>query len=73
MILSSSFDHLHSDETLVKTLSLSEDGYEYTWRSNVSTSSMVPRSSEGPNEHDIALLPGGEVMAVFRTGAGRCV
>jgi hypothetical protein len=48
----------------------STDGYNYKWLSNVSTSQDVPGSSEGPNEHDIALLPNGDVMSVFRTGAG---
>ena len=48
----------------------SSDGYQYDFVSYMATSPDVPFSSEGPNEHDIALLPNGSILCVFRTGAG---
>lgn len=46
------------------------DGYNYEFLSYVAQSKDIPFSSEGPNEHDVALLGNGEVLAVYRTGAG---
>jgi len=49
----------------------SKDGYSYEFVGNISTClDNLGRSSEGPNEHDLALLPNGDVMSVIRTGAG---
>ena len=48
----------------------SRDGIEYKYVGNVITSLDVPESSEGPNEHDMALLGNGDVLCVTRMGAG---
>jgi len=48
----------------------SKNGYDYEYAGNISLSLDLPRSSEGPNEHDMALLPNGDVLCVMRTGAG---
>ena len=48
----------------------SKDGIEYEYVGNVITSLDVRESSEGPNEHDMALLGNGDVLCVSRMGAG---
>jgi len=48
----------------------SKDGYHFEYAANISTPLDIPGSSEGPNEHDLALLPSGDVLCVMRTGAG---
>ena len=42
----------------------------YKYVSNVITSLDVPASSEGPNEHDMAVLGNGDILCVARMGAG---
>ena len=48
----------------------SSNGIDYEYVGNVITSLAVPESSEGPNEHDMALLGNGDVLCVTRMGAG---
>ena len=48
----------------------SSDGIEYEYAGTLLTSLDVPTSSEGPNEHDCALLGNGDVLCVARMGAG---
>jgi hypothetical protein len=48
----------------------SKNGYDYAYVGNITTALDLHFSSEGPNEHDLALLPNGDVLCVMRTGAG---
>lgn len=48
----------------------SSNGIDYEYVGNVITSLDVPESTEGPNEHDMALLGNGDVLCVARMGAG---
>jgi hypothetical protein len=51
----------------------SDDGYNFTFRSNVarqSDSRTFAAPAEGPNEHTITLLANGNILCVFRTEAG---
>jgi len=47
----------------------SVNGYDYEYVGNISTSLDI-RTGEGPNEHDLALLPNGDLLCVIRSGAG---
>lgn len=71
--------HLHTAsvnrcDSKVSSLNLvafrSADGYNYEYAGFMANTSQIPHSSEGPNEHDITLLPNGEILCVMRTGAG---
>ena len=51
----------------------SRDGYHFQFLSHMarqSDSKAFAAPHEGPNEHTLALLPNGEILCVFRTGAG---